>query len=463
MKRVEIKTLFDGSYVDKEVSICGWVRSIRKKKKFSFVVVNDGSCQQSIQIIMDADIPNYESLSSLLAGASLSIVGKVVSSGGKGQSIEIHATNGEVLGIADESYPFQKKATSLEFIRENAHLRSRTNLFGAVFRIRNTLAKATHDFFQNQNFYYLNTPIITSIDAEGAGEMFNVSTLDIENPPRTEKNEIDYSKDYFGRSTSLTVSGQLEAECAAMGLGKVYTFGPTFRSEKSYTSRHLSEFWMIEPEVAFADLEDMANLAESYIKALIKSVLDNNIEELNFLIKRDPDLENHLEVLENVLSNDFIKISYTDAIEILNNSGQKFEFPTVWGEELQTEHERYLTEKHFKKPVIVMDYPKDCKAFYMKLNDDGKTVRAMDVLVPGVGELIGGSQREHRLDKLKQRMEDLSMNEGPLWWYLDLRKYGTAPHAGFGLGFERAVMYISGMKNIKDVIPFPRTPNSADF
>ena len=351
----------------------------------------------------------------------------------------------------------------MEFIRENAHLRSRTNLFGAVFRIRNTLAKATHDFFQDQNFYYLNTPIITSIDAEGAGEMFNVSTLDMDNPPRNEKKEIDFSKDYFGRSTSLTVSGQLEAECAAMGLGKVYTFGPTFRSEKSYTSRHLSEFWMIEPEVAFADLEDMADLAESYIKSLIRSVLENNIEELTFLIKRDPELENHLEVLENVISNDFVKVSYTDAVEILSKSGQEFEFPTVWGEELQTEHERYLTEIHFKKPVIVMDYPKDCKAFYMKLNDDGKTVRAMDVLVPGVGELIGGSQREHRLDKLKQRMEDLSMNEGPLWWYLDLRKYGTAPHAGFGLGFERAVMYISGMKNIRDVIPFPRTPNSAEF
>ena len=293
--------------------------------------------------------------------------------------------------------------------------------------------------------------------------MFNVSTLDMLNPPLNDKNEVDYSKDYFGKSTSLTVSGQLEAECATMGLGKVYTFGPTFRSEKSYTSRHLSEFWMIEPEVAFVGLDEVAELAEDYIKYLVNSVLDKNMEELSFIVGRDSELSGHIEMLKNVVGNKFVKITYSHAIEILDKSGEKFEFPTNWGEELQTEHERFLTEKHFKKPVIVTDYPKVCKAFYMKQNDDDKTVRAMDVLVPGVGEIIGGSQREHRLDQLKNRMEELGMKEEPLWWYLDLRKYGTAPHAGFGLGFERAVMYISGMKNIKDVIPFPRTPNSAEF
>ena len=293
--------------------------------------------------------------------------------------------------------------------------------------------------------------------------MFNVSTLDMKNPPLDNKKEVDYSKDYFGKATSLTVSGQLEAECAAMGLGKVYTFGPTFRSEKSYTSRHLSEFWMIEPEIAFAGLDEVAVIAESYIKYLINSVLEENKDELAFIVKRDPELEGHIEMLQNVVESNFVKLTYTDAIKILDSSGAKFDFPTNWGEELQTEHERYLTEVHFKKPVIVTDYPKSCKAFYMKQNEDGKTVRAMDVLVPGVGEIIGGSQREHRLDNLKKRMEELSMKENQLWWYLDLRKYGTAPHAGFGLGFERAVMYISGMKNIKDVIPFPRTPNSAEF
>lgn len=443
--------------------ISGWVRSVRKKKKFSFLVLNDGSCQDSLQVVMDLGISGYEEVSSSLIGSSVRIVGEVVESQGRGQTVEMIAKECELIGPCDESYPLQKKATSLEFIREHLHLRSRTNLFGAIFRVRNELAKATHDFFYESGFYYVNTPIITSVDAEGAGEMFNVSTLNPLELPKKENGELDFSKEYFGKSTSLTVSGQLNAECLAMGLGKVYTFGPTFRSEKSFTSRHLSEFWMVEPEAAFMDLDQIADLGAGYIKYLIARALKNCSKELEFLEKREEVENGLLDRLQLVRDNDFIKITYTEAVEIIKSSGKKFEYEVEWGAELQTEHERFLTEDHFKCPVIVTDYPKNCKAFYMKQNDDEKTVRAMDILVPGVGEIIGGSQREESLDKLTSRMNELEMDSSQLSWYLDLRKYGTVPHSGFGLGFERAVMYITGTKNIRDVIPFPRATGSAEY
>jgi asparaginyl-tRNA synthetase len=463
IKATWIKDIFDNKMSVGEIAVRGWVRSVRKKKSFSFMVINDGSCQKNLQIVLDSDIENYEILCSSLAGSCVSITGELVESKGKNQSYEVVAKNGEVLGESQEDYPLQKKATSLEFLRENAHLRARTNLFGAVFRIRNTLAYATHQFFQNNGFYYINTPIITGIDAEGAGEMFNVSILSPDKIHKSADGSFDYKKDYFGKNTSLTVSGQLEAETFAMGMGKVYTFGPTFRSENSNTARHLAEFWMIEPEVAFADLDDVAKLGADYIKYLIGSALENCREELSFLEKRDEVDNGLIDRLEIVANSGFTKITYTNAVEVLNNCGKKFEFPVEWGKELQTEHERYLSEEKFNGPVIVTDYPKECKAFYMKQNEDGKTVRAMDILLPGVGEIIGGSQREESLSKLKARMDEMEMEQEALWWYLDLRKHGTAPHAGFGLGFERAVMYITGMKNIRDVIPFPRTPKSADF
>tara|TARA_B100000925_G_C22006946_1_gene474134 strand:+ start:473 stop:1855 length:1383 start_codon:yes stop_codon:yes gene_type:complete len=457
-----IKQIIDNKLLGPQ-TICGWVRSVRKKKKFSFVVVNDGSCQDNLQVILDLGIPGYEEVSSALIGSSIQVSGELVESQGKGQNLELIGKECKLLGESDETYPLQKKGTSLEFIRENAHLRSRTNLFGAIFRVRNELAKATHDFFYNSGFYYVNTPIITAIDAEGAGEMFNVSTLNPLSTPKTESGEVDFSKDYFGKSTSLTVSGQLNAECMALGLGKVYTFGPTFRSEKSFTSRHLSEFWMVEPEAAFMDLDQIADLGADYIKYLISRALINCSKELAFLQSRE-EVDNDLLVrLNGVANGDFQKITYTQAVNILLESGEKFEFPVEWGSELQTEHERFLTEVHFKAPLIVTDYPKDCKAFYMKLNDDGKTVRAMDILVPGVGEIVGGSQREESLIKLKDRMSEMDMDKNQLKWYLDLRKYGSVVHSGFGLGFERAVMYITGMKNIRDVIPFPRATGSAEF
>lgn len=446
-----------------EYIISGWVRSIRKKKKFSFLMVNDGSCQENFQVILDLGIPGYEDVSNALTGASVIIKGNVVESQGRGQSLEMVGLSCELVGGCDETYPLQKKATSLEFIRENAHLRSRTNLFGAVFRVRNELAKATHDFFYERGFYYVNTPIITGVDAEGAGEMFNVSTLDMKEIKYLENGEVDHSSDYFGKSTSLTVSGQLNAECLALGLGKVYTFGPTFRSEKSHTSRHLSEFWMVEPEAAFMDLDDVASLGADYIKYLIQRALNKCNSELNFLQSREDIDDNLIQMLDSVARSDFKKITYTEAVTILSESGQKFEYPVVWGAELQTEHERYLSEEYFKSPLIVTDYPKACKAFYMKQNDDDKTVRAMDILVPGVGEIIGGSQREDDLKKLTKRMKEMDMDESQLSWYLDLRKYGSVPHSGFGLGFERAVMYITGMKNIRDVIPFPRSTGSVEF
>jgi asparaginyl-tRNA synthetase len=465
MQRTLIKKILKEELVDQEALVKGWIRSIRKSKKFSFMVINDGTSQGSLQVIIDADLSNYEDVSSLLIGSAVSIKGQLVPSGGKGQKVEMQGKEVEIVGKSDESYPLQKKATSLEFLRENAHLRMRTNAFGAIFRVRHELAMATHKFFSDKGFYYLNSPIVSAVDGEGAGEMFRVTTLDAKNPPLTDKGEVDYSQDYFGKDVSLCVTGQLEGECFASGMGAIYTFGPTFRAENSNTPRHLSEFWMIEPEIAFADLDDVADLASEYVQHLIKHALETCEEELKFLATRHGSNidETHLDMLAHVRDTKFVKITYTEAIDILNKSGEKFEFATDWGKELQTEHERFLSEKHFNAPVIVTDYPSDCKAFYMKQNPDGKTVRAMDVLVPGVGEIIGGSQREEDYDKLVAKMDEDQMEKEGYWWYLDLRKYGSVPHAGFGLGFERAIMYITGMTNIRDVIPFPRNPKSCDF
>lgn len=463
-ERTTLKKIFSENMVDVDATVKGWIRSVRKSKKFSFIVLNDGTCQNNLQIVVDAGLKNYEQISSLLAGSSVAITGRLVESAGKGQSIEMQAKDIHVFGATDESYPLQKKAISLEFLREKAHLRVRTNLFGAIFRIRHALAMATHEFFSKRGFYYLNSPIISAVDGEGAGEMFHVSTLDANKLPMKD-GKVDFSQDFFGKEVSLAVTGQLEAECHALGLGAVYTFGPTFRAENSNTPRHLCEFWMVEPEVAFADLDDVADLATDYVQHMIKYVLEHCKDELHFLATRPGgDLpEGHLELLKHVAESQFEKITYTQAVEILEKADKKFEFPTSWGSELQTEHERYLAEDHFKKPVIVTDYPKDFKAFYMKQNQDGKTVRAMDVLVPGVGELIGGSQREDDLAKLEARMDHDGMEKDGYWWYLELRKYGSVPHAGFGLGFERMVMYVTGMKNIRDVIAFPRSPNNCDF
>jgi len=465
MKSISIAKIHREKMIDTDAKVAGWVRSVRKSKKFSFIVLNDGSSQDHLQIVVDSSLENYSELANLLTGAAIEAVGRLVESGGKGQAVEMQGKSISIVGPCDNTFPLQKKGASLEFLREMAHFRPRTNIFGAVFRIRHGLSMATHNFFHDRGYFYLNSPIITAVDGEGAGEMFRVTTLPLDNLPKNEKGEVDKKADYFGQETNLCVTGQLEAECFASGMGKVYTFGPTFRSENSNTPRHLAEFWMIEPELAFADLEDAADLAEDYIKYLIDHVLKNYQKEMEFLIKwPGNELDQaHLENLKMVRDNDFCRITYTDAIEILTAANQKFEYPPTWGQELQTEHERYLTEVHFNKPVTVTDYPADCKAFYMKQNDDGKTVRAMDVLVPGVGELIGGSQREESLEKITARMEQLGMEKEGYWWYLELRKFGTVPHAGFGMGFERAVMYLTGMKNIRDVIPFPRTPNNCDF
>ena len=470
MSRLLIKDIFKDKIVEREATVKGWIRSVRNSKKFSFIVLNDGSSQNSLQIIVDAVLPNYTEVAGLLSGSAVSITGKLVTGGGKVQSIEMQALSVEIIGKVNEEYPLQKKATSLEFLREQAHLRIRTNTFGAVMRVRHHLAMATHEFFNNRGFFYLNSPIISGVDAEGAGEMFTISTFatDITKAPKLKDGKLDFSKDYFGKETFLAVTGQLEGECYAMGLGSVYTFGPTFRSENSNTTRHLSEFWMIEPEVAFADLDEIASLATDYIKFLISYALINAADELEFLFNREESTvaKNHKEVLEHVRDSKFVRLTYTEAIEILSKVDpaiKKFEYPTIWGHELQTEHERFLAEEHFKLPVIVTDYPKEFKAFYMKLNTDGKTVRAMDILVPGIGEIIGGSQREDDLERLTKRMDEMNMDKDPLWWYLDLRRYGSVPHAGFGLGFERAIMYITGMNNIRDVIPFPRTPKNCDF
>lgn len=470
MSRIQIGKIFKDKIVDTDVTIKGWIRSVRNSKKFSFLVVYDGSSQKPIQVIADEVLSNYAEIASLITGSSVSITGRLVMGGGKTPTIEMQAKEVFIYQKTDESYPLQKKATSLEFLREQAHLRIRTNLFGAVMRVRHHLAMATHKFFSDRGFYYLNSPIISGVDAEGAGEMFTISTLasDISKSPKTKDGKLDFSRDYFGKETFLAVTGQLEGECYAMGLGSIYTFGPTFRSENSNTARHLSEFWMIEPEVAFADLDEVASLGTDYIKYLIAYAIEHCEDELNFLFTREETTApaNHMETLIHVRDSEFARITYTEAMEILakvDPAVKKFEYEVGWGKELQTEHERYLAEIHFKKPVIVTDYPKEFKAFYMKLNPDGKTVRAMDILVPGVGEIIGGSQREDDLTKLEKRMEDLNMSKDPLWWYLDLRKFGSVPHAGFGLGFERAIMYITGMNNIRDVIPFPRTPKNCDF
>jgi asparaginyl-tRNA synthetase len=476
-KRTEIAEILRGSKKDGHVTVMGWVRSFRNSQ---FVALNDGSCLATLQIVVNPDVTDAETLSRITVGASVCFEGKLVESQGKGQAVEIIAESVEIYGDCDPSaYPFQaKNRPSLEFLREQAHLRIRTNVFGAVFRIRHALQFAIHKFYNDKAFFNLHSPIITASDAEGAGEMFHVTTLDIEKPPRTEGGDVDYKQDFFERPANLTVSGQLEGELFAMGLSKVYTFGPTFRAENSNTPYHLAEFWMIEPEVAFADLTDNMDLAEEMLKYCTKYALENCREDLNFLAERFANEEKEkpqadrqelglIEKLEFVLANPFERLDYTQAIEILKESkpfkkGQ-FKFPVEWGIDLQKEHERFLVEKHFKKPVILINYPKDIKAFYMRQNDDGKTVAAMDVLFPYVGEIIGGSQREERLDKLTQRMQEMHIPEKEMFWFLDTRRFGTCPHAGFGLGFERMMLFLTGMTNIRDVIPFPRYPGNAEF
>ena len=475
-----IKKILDLKLEGQNVSINGWVRTKRGSKNVSFIALNDGSTIKNIQVVAEGSIFSEEILKTITTGASIKVVGKLVSSKGSGQSTEILANKIEVLGIADsDEYPLQPKKHSLDFLREKAHLRFRTNTFSAVFRIRHGLTFAIHKFFNDNGFFNIHTPIITGADAEGAGEMFQVTNLNLENLQSTDNNRVDFSNDFFGRKTHLTVSGQLEAELGALGLGKVYTFGPTFRAENSNTSRHLSEFWMIEPEMAFANLDENIDLAEQFLKYCIKYCLDNNSDDLKFLDKRLTDEESNLkkqdrsemgliERLKYVVEQDFIRITYREAIDILKNSNhnkkKKFKYLiNGFGADLQSEHERYLVEKKFKKPVIITDYPKNIKAFYMRMNDDNETVRAMDVLFPNIGEIMGGSQREERLDRLEARMEEMGICKNELWWYLETRKFGTCEHSGFGLGLERLIMFTTGMKNIRDVIPFPRTPQNADF
>lgn len=462
LKRTKISEALKLNTLGKEINVKGWVRTRRGNKNVSFVALNDGSTIQNIQIVIDNEKFGESFLKPITTGACINVNGLLVESQGQGQSVEIQATEIEIFGTADPaSYPLQKKGHSLEFLREIAYLRPRTNTFGAVFRIRHHMAYAIHKYFNDRGFYYFHTPLITASDAEGAGAMFEVTTLDLNNPPRTEDGKIDYSQDFFGRQTNLTVSGQLEGELGAMALGAIYTFGPTFRAENSNTPRHLAEFWMIEPEVAFNDINDNMDLAEDFLKYLIRYVLDNCREDIEFLAKMyDNEL---IDRLNFVVDNNFIRLTYAEGIKILEESGEKFEFPVHWGTDLQSEHERYLVEKHFKRPVILTDYPKEIKSFYMKQNDDGKTVRAMDVLFPKIGEIIGGSEREADYDKLMNRVKELGMNAEPIWWYIETRKFGTAPHAGFGLGFERLMLFVTGMTNIRDVIPFPRTPNNAEF
>jgi asparaginyl-tRNA synthetase len=449
--------------VGQKVRLRGWVRTRRDSKAgFSFIELNDGSSQGNIQLIAGKELPNYEAeVKHLAAGCSISAVGHVTASPAKGQATEVQAQEINVHGWADpETYPMQKKQHSFEFLRTIAHLRPRTNTFGAIARVRNCISNSIHQFFQEQGFLYIHTPIITASDCEGAGEMFKVTTLDLAKVPK-QGPTVDYSQDFFDRPAYLTVSGQLQGEIFACALGKVYTFGPTFRAENSNTSRHLAEFWMVEPEMAFFELIDNMDLAEKFLKRIFRDVLDKCAEDMGFFTARiDPTAK---ETLEQIVSTEFVRLSYTEAMELLNKSGHKFEFPVSWGSDLQAEHERYLTEQQFKKPVILYDYPRSIKPFYMRVNDDGKTVRAMDILVPKVGEIIGGSQREERLDVLEERMREQKLDPETYWWYLDLRRYGTVPHSGFGLGLERAVQFVTGMANIRDVIPFPRPPGSADF
>jgi len=477
-KRIKIKELLSLEPNNQEVTVMGWVRSFRNNQ---FIALNDGSTNSNIQIVAELGKFDENLLKRITTSASLKVSGVIVPSLGKGQKMDLKATTIEILGDSDaEKYPIQlRNRPTLEYLREFAHFRFRTNTFGAVFRVRHSLAFSVHKFFNEKGFVYMQTPIITASDAEGAGEMFRVTTLPLENPPRNENGSINFREDFFGRSTNLTVSGQLEGELAATAFGEIYTFGPTFRAENSNTARHLAEFWMIEPEMAFCDLEDNANLAEEFIKYIIRYVMDNSREDLDFLAQRQADEEKQLpqdkrsemgliEKLDFVLNNKFERLTYTEAIDILresnHNKKKKFQYPvTGWGMDLQSEHERYLVEKHFKRPVILTNYPKEIKAFYMRQNDDGKTVAAMDILAPGIGEIVGGSQREERLDKLEQRMKEMKVPVDQLWWYLDTRKFGTVPHAGFGLGFERMVQFVTGMSNIRDVIAFPRTPKSAEF
>ncbi|MCI4187938.1 asparagine--tRNA ligase [Dickeya dianthicola] len=451
--------------VDSDVTVRGWVRTRRDSKAgISFIAVYDGSCFDSLQAVVNNNLANYQSdVLRLTTGCSVEVTGKVVESPGEGQSFELQASELKVVGWVEDpdTYPMAAKRHSIEYLREVAHLRPRTNLVGAVARVRHTLAQAVHRFFHQSGFYWVSTPIITASDTEGAGEMFRVSTLDLENLPRNDQGKVDFSEDFFGKEAFLTVSGQLNGETYACALSKIYTFGPTFRAENSNTSRHLAEFWMIEPEVAFATLDDVAALAENLLKFVFKAVLEERADDMKFFAERvDKDAVNRL---ERFVSADFAQVDYTDAITILENCGQTFENPVSWGIDLSSEHERYLAEKHFQAPVVVKNYPKDIKAFYMRMNSDGKTVAAMDVLAPGIGEIIGGSQREERLEQLDSRLEEMGLSKEDYWWYRDLRRYGTIPHSGFGLGFERLIAYVTGVQNVRDVIPFPRTPRSATF
>ncbi|MBE9585593.1 asparagine--tRNA ligase [Mucilaginibacter sp. JRF] len=480
-QRIKIKALLESDDTNIDVTVKGWVRTFRNNQ---FIALNDGSTNNNVQIVVDFENTDAALLKRITTGAALSVTGTVVPSLGKGQKIDIKAKEIEILGDSDpEKYPLQPKKHSLEFLREIAHLRFRTNTFGAVFRVRNSLSFAVHQFFQERGFVYLHTPVVTASDAEGAGEAFKVTNFDLDNIPRTETGEIDYKQDFFGKATNLTVSGQLEGELGAMALSDIYTFGPTFRAENSNTTRHLAEFWMIEPEMAFYDLDDNMDLAEGLLKYVIKYALDKNLEDIEFLSQRLQEEEKQkpqnersemtlLEKLQFCLDNDFVRLTYTEAIDILKestpNKKKKFQYLVEgWGTDLQSEHERYLVEKHFKKPVILTDYPKEIKAFYMRQNEPDangrETVRAMDILFPGIGEIVGGSQREERLDKLEQRMDEMGIPKEELWWYLDTRRFGACPHAGFGLGFERLVLFVTGMGNIRDVIPFPRFPKNAEF
>ena len=479
MERLKIKTLLTQNPIGEEVQVFGWVKTKRGSKSVNFIALNDGSTIHNLQVVAEATTIDDDILKNINTGAALKVIGKVIESAGSGQSIEVQASNITVLGEANpEEYPIQPKKHSMEFLRQNAHLRMRTTTFSAVMRIRHAMTFAIHNFYNDKGFYNLHTPIITGSDAEGAGEMFHVTNFDFKKLPLDETGEIDYKQDFFGKATNLTVSGQLEGELGATALGAVYTFGPTFRAENSNTTRHLAEFWMVEPEIAFADLEDDMNLAEEFMQYLINYALEHCADDLQVLHNREVDIEktlpkeqrNELPLLERlkfVAENQFERITYTEAINVLRNSKPykkgKFEYPVEWGIDLQSEHERFLVEKHFKKPVILRDYPEKIKAFYMRRNDDGKTVAAMDVLIPGIGEVIGGSQREERLDVLLEKCKDFNIPDEHVWWYLETRKIGSCPHAGFGLGLERMIMFVTGMTNVRDVIPFPRTPKNAEF
>jgi asparaginyl-tRNA synthetase len=462
MKRYKVRELLSLPPTGSDVLVKGWVRTKRGNKNIAFIALNDGSTINNIQIVAETISFNEDLLKDITTGACIAVTGKLIESQGQGQNIEIQAASIEIYGKSDaETYPLQKKGHSMEFLRENAHLRFRTNTFGAVFRIRHAMAFAIHKYFNDKGFFYLHTPIITGSDCEGAGEMFHVTTQDLKKIALSEDGSVDFQNDFFGKETNLTVSGQLEGELGALALGEIYTFGPTFRAENSNTPRHLAEFWMIEPEMAFYDIKDNMDLAEDFVKYLINYALINCREDLEFLNNMVE--KSLLERLRFVLDNEFVRVTYTEAVDILTSSGKKWDYPVGWGRDLQAEHERYLVEEHFKRPVIITGYPRQIKAFYMKQNDDGKTVKAMDVLFPGIGEIIGGSQREEDYDKLLNRIHELNLPEKDLWWYLDTRKFGSAPHSGFGLGFERLILFVTGMSNIRDVIPFPRTPKNAEF